>query len=123
MKPMAWLPLLALALAGCIRGRVAVPADPPTDPPESNRILAQFSCDSGFAGWRVENGATPADRPQPLLMIAETGNAVFAGDGPASILCDVPAPSRYPGRTLARVQIGAPAAPFRLEIDRIWLEK
>ena len=33
-----------------------------------------------------------------------------------------PAPSRYPGRTLARVQIGAPAAPFRLEIDRIWLE-
>ena len=183
MKPMAWLPLLALALAGCIRGRVAVPADPPTDPPESNRILAQFSCDSGFAGWRVENGATPADRPQPLLMIAETGNAVFAGDGPASILCDVPAldvsayrtirlglkgdgqryqlrldaapgdrhsyaadfqtsgdwqeivlpfadfaaagpaPAPYPGQTLARVRIGAPAAPFRLEIDRIWLEK
>lgn len=183
MKPMAWLPLLALALAGCIRGRVAVPADPPNDPPESNRILAQFSCDSGFAGWRVENGATPADRPQPLLMIAETGNAVFAGDGPASILCDVPAldvsayrtirlglkgdgqryqlrldaapgdrhsyaadfqtsgdwqeivlpfadftapgpaAAPYPGQTLACVRIRAPAAPFRLEIDRIWLEK
>ena len=183
MKPMAWLPLLALALAGCIRGRVAVPADPPNDPPESNRILAQFSCDSGFAGWRVENGTTPADRPQPLLMIAETGNAVFAGDGPASILCDVPAldvsayrtirlglkgdgqryqlcldaetnapqtygadfqtsgdwqeivlpfadftapgpaAAPYPGQTLACVRIRAPAAPFRLEIDRIWLEK
>lgn len=189
MKPTPWLPLLALAAAGCLHDRVAVPADPP-ESPEPNRILAQFSCDSGFAGWRIENSDASTDRPQPLFMIAETGNAVFTGRGSASIRCDYPALDvsayrairlglkgdgrryqlrldaarrdrhsyaadfrtsgdwqeivlpfadffairhgdrldlpNYPGQTLARVQLLAGdgrAESFRLEIDRIWLEK
>lgn len=182
MKTTAWIPLLVLAAAGCALAPPPPPADPP-DPPAANPTLAQFSCDSGFAGWRIENGDAPADRPQPLLMIAENGNAVFAGSGSAAIRCDVPArdvsacralhlglkgdgqryrlcldaetnapqtygadfqtsgdwqeivlpfadftapgpaAAPYPGQTLACVRIRAPAAPFRLEIDRIWLEK
>ena len=87
MKTTPWLPLLVLAAAGCMHGRGADPVDPP-EPPAANPVLAQFSCDTGFAGWRIENGAVPADRPQPLLVIAESGNAVFTGDGSASIHCD-----------------------------------
>ena len=180
MKTTPWLPLLALAAAGCTLGRIAGPADPP-DPPAASRTLAQFSCAAGFAGWRVENGA-PNGSIQASLVIDATGNAVFAGDGPASIwrdcnaidvsayrvlhlglkgdgkcyaVCldaeknarqtyvadfqtsgdwqeialpladfaaDPPDRPRDPGQPLARVRIRAPAEPFRLEIDRIWLE-
>ena len=180
MKTTPWLPLLALAAAGCTLGHIAGPANPP-DPPAASRTLAQFSCAAGFAGWRVENDAGNAPI-QASLIIDATGNAVFAGDGPASIWrdCDAidvsacralhlglkgdgrryqvclddetnarqtyvadiqtsgdwqeialpfadfaagrPDLPGYPGRTLARVRIRAPAEPFRLEIDRIWLE-
>ena len=93
MKTTPWLPLLALAAAGCTLGHIAGPANPP-DPPAASRTLAQFSCAAGFAGWRVENGA-PNGSIQASLVIDATGNAVFAGTislendgGFASIQCD-----------------------------------
>lgn len=196
MKTTFWLPLLALAVAGCTLGRTGAPPEP-TMPPSANRTLVQFSRADGLAGWHVENDDVMGGRSQSRLSLDDAGNAVFAGTislendgGFASIQCDYPEldvsayrtirlglkgdgrryqirldagrrdrhsyaadfPTsgdwqeivlpfadffairhgdrldlpNYPGQTLARVQLLAGdgrAAPFRLEIDRIWLEK
>ena len=51
MKMKYGLPLLALACAGCLHGRVPAPAAAPS----ANRTLVQFSRAEGLAGWHVEN--------------------------------------------------------------------
>lgn len=93
MKPALWLPLLALAVAGCLHGRSAAPAAAPS----ANRTLVQFSRAEGLAGWHVENDDVMGGRSQSRLAVDAAGNAVFAGTislendgGFASIQCDVP---------------------------------
>lgn len=93
MKTTLWLPLLALAVAGCTLGRSAGPAAAPS----SNRTLVQFSRAEGLAGWHVENDDVMGGRSQSRLAVDDAGNAVFAGTislendgGFASIQCDYP---------------------------------
>ena len=96
MKTTFWLPLLALAVAGCTLGRTGAPPEP-TMPPSANRTLVQFSRADGLAGWHVENDDVMGGRSQSRLALDAAGNAVFAGTislendgGFASIQCDYP---------------------------------
>jgi hypothetical protein len=93
VKTKFWLPLLALAVAGCTLGHSSGPAAVPS----ANRTLVQFSRAEGLAGWHVENDDVMGGRSQSRLAVDDAGNAVFAGTislendgGFASIQCDVP---------------------------------
>lgn len=93
MKMKYGLPLLALACAGCLHGRVPAPAAAPS----ANRTLVQFSRAEGLAGWHVENDDVMGGRSRSRLALDDAGNAVFAGTislenggGFASIQCDYP---------------------------------
>lgn len=119
MKTTLWLPLLALAVAGCVHGRSAAPAAAPS----ANRTLVQFSRAKGLAGWHVENDDVMGGRSQSRLTVDDAGNAVFAGTislenggGFASIQCDVPELDVSAYRTI-RLGLKGNGQRYQLRLD------
>ena len=119
MKTTLWLPLLALAVAGCLHGRSAGPAAAPS----SNRTLVQFSRAEGLAGWHVENDDVMGGRSQSRLAVDDAGNAVFAGTislendgGFASIQCDYPGLDVSAYRTI-RLGLKGDGQRYQLRLD------
>lgn len=119
MKTTLWLPLLALAVAGCTLGHSAGPAAAPS----SNRTLVQFSRAEGLAGWHVENDDVMGGRSRSRLAVDDAGNAVFAGTislendgGFASIQCDVPELDVSAYRTI-RLGLKGDGKRYQLRLD------
>ncbi|MGD9612971.1 MAG: CIA30 family protein [Kiritimatiellia bacterium] len=122
MKTMFWFPLLALAAAGCIHGRMAVPAAPPL-PPTDNRTLVQFNRETGLGGWHVENDVVMGGRSQSRLVLDESGNAVFTGavslendGGFASMQCDF-APLDVSGYRAIHLGLKGDGKRYQLRLD------
>lgn len=119
MKMKYGLPLLAIACAGCIHGRVPAPDAAPS----ANRTLVQFSRAEGLAGWHVENDDVMGGRSQSRLALDAAGNAVFAGTislendgGFASIQCDLPELDVSAYRTI-RLGLKGDGKRYQLRLD------
>ena len=119
MKTALWIPLLALAVAGCIHGR----SPAPDAAPSANRTLVQFGCAEGLAGWHVENDDVMGGRSQSRLSLDDAGNAVFAGTislendgGFASIQCDY-APADVSGYRAVHLGLKGDGNRYQARID------